>query len=73
MTVAANKKAGALYIVTKEKKNCKFVLLEQIRVITKILGCWVYVISRQGIEQLEFSSSISLKIKDGDLTVGYYQ
>ena len=38
----------------------------QIRVITKILGCWVYVISRQGIEQLEFSSSISFKIKDGD-------
>ena len=67
MTVAANKKAGALYIVTKEKKtNCKVVLLEQIRVITKISGCWVYVISRQGIEQLEFSSSISLKIKEGD-------
>ena len=66
MTVAANKKAGALYVNNRKKTNCKVVLSEQIRVITKILGCWVYVISRQGIEQLEFPSSTSLKIKEGD-------
>ena len=67
MTVATNKKAGALYVVTTEKKtNCKVVLSEQIRVITKISGCWVYVISRQGIEQLESPSSTSMKIKEGD-------
>ena len=55
-----------LYCNKRKQTNCKVVLLEQIRVITKIIGCWVYVISRQGIEQLDFSSSISLKIKDGD-------
>ena len=57
---------STLYCNKRKKTNCKVVLLEQIRIITKILGCWVYVISRQGIEQLDFSSSISLKIKDGD-------
>ena len=50
----------------KLKTNCKVVLLEEIRAVTKISGCWVYVISRQGTEQLECSSSSFLKIKDGD-------
>ena len=51
----------------KLKTNCKVVLLEEIRAVTKISGCWVYyVISRQGTEQLECSSSSSLKIKDGN-------
>ena len=48
----------------KKKTNCKVVvLLEQIRVINKFSGCCVYVISRQGIEQLEFSSSLLWKSK----------
>ena len=54
---------STLYCNKRKKTNCKVVLLEQIRVITKFSGCCVYVISRQGIEQLEFSSPTSLKIK----------
>ena len=54
---------STLYCNKRKKTKCKVVLIDQIRVITKFSGCCVYVISRQGIEQLEFSSSTSLNIK----------